>query len=209
MPTAQTAPSGHRAILAAVGTVRPHLVGLEHPADTPDATSGTLHPSVPFDLHPAGRPGWPTLAALAAGCGLLAVVLGAWALVSSIRAEEATPPSPALERAIDVLGAPGTERYPLRGSVGRITLVVAADDRGVLVLDGLGHAPDRRVYVAWVVPPGSATPRPAATFSAAERAVPLDLPVVRGARVAVTLETAPAPDRPSRPLRLVAVRPAT
>jgi hypothetical protein len=45
-----------------------------------------------------------------------------------------------------------------------------------------------------------------ATFSADEPAVPLSRRVGRGARVGVTLEAEPAPDRPSRTLRLVAVR---
>ena len=43
-------------------------------------------------------------------------------------------------------------------------------------------------------------------FSGDEPAVPLSRRVGRGARVGVTLEAAPAPDRPSRSLRLVAAR---
>jgi len=184
-------------------------VALDAPNEAREASPGTpIAPAAPAapDLPPERRPGWPTLAALAAGCGVAAILLGAWALVASVRADEPTPGAAALERAVAVLAEPGAERLALRGSVGRITLVVGSGDRAVLVLDGLGRAPDGRTYAAWVVPPGSATPAAAATFTATERAVPLDLPVPQGARVAVTLETAPAPDRPSRPLRLVAVR---
>lgn len=190
-----------------MGTIRAHLVPLEAPEDVLETAPGTPVPSPALDLPSRPGPGWPTLAALAAGCGLFAIVLGAWALAASVRPDGPAATSPALEQALDVLSSPATERYALRGSLGRIALVVGVDDRAVLVLDGLGPAPEGRVYAAWLVPPGSATPLRVATFSATERAVPLARPVARGARVAVTLEQAPAPDRPSRPLRLVAVRP--
>jgi hypothetical protein len=195
-----------------VGTIRAHLVALGAPEDAADAAvvdapPGTPVPLPALDLPRARRPGWPTLAALAAGCGVVAILLGAWALVASVRSgDEAAPDAPALARAVSILAGPGTERFPLRGAMGRITLVVGAGARGVLALDGLGEAPDGRVYAAWLVPPGSATPHLVATFSAREPAVPLARPVRRGARVGVTLESAPPADHPSRPLRLVAVR---
>jgi hypothetical protein len=94
----------------------------------------------------------------------------------------------------------------LRGSVRRITLVVAGDDRAVLALDGLGPAPEGRVYRTWLVPAGSATPVPDAAFVGIERAVPLEGAVAQGTRVAVTLEPSRSAERPSRPLRLFAVR---
>jgi hypothetical protein len=93
----------------------------------------------------------------------------------------------------------------LRGSVGRLVLV-AADDRALLVVDGLGRAPAGRAYAAWVIPPGSATPFAAATFDGSQRLVPLTRAVPPGARVGVTLEDAGGVERPTRPLRLVAER---
>jgi hypothetical protein len=195
-----------------VGTIRAHLVPLDAPQEggrpaLHEASPGTPVPLPALDLPRSRRPGWPTLAALAAGCGVAAMLLGAWALVAGIRSgDEAASPGPALERAVAILAGPSTERFPLRGSMGRITLVVGAGERGVLALDGLGGAPDDRIYAAWIVPAGSATPVRVATFSGDEPAVPLSRRVGRGARVGVTLEAEPVPDRPSRALRLVAVR---
>jgi hypothetical protein len=196
-----------------VGTIRAHLVPLDVPPEgvepaLREASPGTPVPLPALDLPRSRRPGWPTLAALAAGCGVAAILLGAWALVSDRRSanESPSPDSPALERAVAVLAGPSTERFPLRGSMGRITLVVGTGERGVLALDGLGRAPEDRIYAAWLVPPGSATPVRVATFSGDEPAVPLSRRVGRGARVGITLEAAPAPDRPSRTLRLVAAR---
>lgn len=160
-----------------------------------------------LDLPRQRRPGWPTLAALAVACGFAAVGLGAWALVASASSADSAVPAPALERSLAVLTDARAERLPLRGSVGRVALVVGRDSSAVLALDGLGVAPEGRVYVAWLVRPGSATPLRAGTFSGADRAVLLEHSVPRGARVGITLERSPAPDRPSRPLRLVAVRP--
>jgi len=196
-----------------MGTIRAHLVPLDvsqegvEPALL-EASPGTPVPLPALELPRSRRPGWPTLAALAAGCGVAAILLGAWALVAEVRSgnSAATPNSPALERAVAILAGPSTERFPLRGSMGRITLVVGAGERGVLAVDGFGRAPDGSVYAAWLVPPGSAAPVRVATFSADEPAVPLSHRVGRGARVGVTLEAEPAPDRPSRTLRLVAVR---
>ena len=173
-----------------------------------DAPPGTPVPLPALVLPRSRRPGWPTLAALAAGCGVAAILLGVWAVLADVRSgpQTSSSSSPALERAVALLAGPGTERFPLRGSMGRITLVVGAGERGVLALEGLGRAPEGRLYAAWLVPRGSATPVRVATFSAKDPLVPLSRRVGRGASVGVTLEDSPAPDRPSRSLRLVAAR---
>ena len=194
-----------------MGTIRAHLVALESPDDALaapalEASPGTAVPMPALDLPRARRPGWATLAALAAGCGVAAILLGAWALVATARSNGAASPDPTLAQAVAALTDSQAERVPLRGSLGRITLVVGASDRAVLALDGLGVAPAGRAYAAWLVLPGSATPHLAATFSGAPRAVLLERLVPRGARVGVTLESAPPPDRPSRPIRISAVR---
>ena len=194
-----------------MGTTRAHLVALDQPdnalaAPALEASPGTAVPMPALDLPRPRRPGWETLAALAAGCGVAAILLGAWALVATVRSDEAASPDPTLAQAVAVLTDSHAERVLLRGSLQRITLVVGAGDRAVLTLDGLGVAPDGRAYAAWLVLPDSATPRLAGTFSGARRAVLLDQPVPHGARVGVTLESAPPPDRPSRPIRMSAVR---
>lgn len=213
MPPRRTAPSGPGTILAPMGTIRAHLVPLDRSKEGGEpalleGSPGTPVPLPALALPRSRRPGWPTLTALAAGCGVAAILLGAWALVAEVRSNDpaSSPSSPALERAVAILAGPSTERFPLRGSMGRITLVVGAAERGVLAVDGLGRAPAGRIYTAWLVPPGSATPVRVATFSGDEPAVPLSRRVGRSARVGVTLEAEPAPDRPSRALRLVAVR---
>jgi hypothetical protein len=189
-----------------VGTRTADLVALDPEDGVREAVAGVPVQLPALDLPPVRWSGWPTLAALAAGCGVVAILLGAWALVASVRSDDTASPDGTLARSVAVLTDGEAERLPLRGSVGRIVLVVAPDGSAVLALDGLGRAPAGRTYAAWLVPPDSATPGRVAAFTATGRAVPLDRPVARGARVGVTLEAVPPPDRPSRTLRLVAVR---
>jgi len=192
-----------------VGTIRAHLVPLDLPDEAAapllEASPGIPVPMPALDLPRARRPSWATLAALAALCGVAAILLGAWALVATVRSDR-TESSGTSSEAVAVLTDSSAERVPLRGSLGRITLVVGTGDRAVLALDGLGAAPAGQAYAVWLVPPGSATPRLAATFSGAVSVVPLEHLVPRGARVGVTLEREPPPDRPSRSIRLSAVR---
>lgn len=183
------------------------VVPLDRPADPVDASPAVALPLPPLELPKARKPGWPTLAALAIATGLAAIGLGAWAVVSDVRSEPATPLEGArLDRALAILADSDAQRRALRGSVGRIVLVVSAEDRAVLALDGLGAAGSGREYAAWLVPPGSATPLPAGTFDGSEPVVLLTRPVPPGARVGVTVEAAGGADRPTRPLRLVAWR---
>ena len=114
-----------------MGTIRAHLVPLDvsqegvEPALL-EGSPGTPVPLPALELPRSRRPGWPTLAALAAGCGVAAILLGAWALVADVRSGDgaSSPDGPALQRAVAVLAGASTERFPLRGSMGRITLVV-------------------------------------------------------------------------------------
>jgi hypothetical protein len=193
-------------MLAAVGPTRVQLVALDRPEEVLEASPGAPMPFPALEVPKARKPGWPTLAALAVACGVVAIALGAWALVAETTSSSEPARSAADERALVLLTDASAERYPLRGSLGRITLVVGRRNDALLALDGLGAAPAGAAYAVWVVPAGSAVPRLAGTFDAAERAVPLTRPVPPGARVGVTLERSPAPGRPSRALRLVAVR---
>ena len=183
------------------------VIPLERPADPVDASPAAPLELAELELPRARRPGWPTLAALAIASGLVALGLGAWAIVSGAEPEPKTSlEGPRLDRALAILADSASERVPLRGSLGRIVLVAAADDRAVLALDGLGAAPGGHEYEAWVVPPGSATPLPAGTFDGSDRVVLLTRPAPPGARVGVTLEEAGGVERPTRSLRLVAER---
>jgi hypothetical protein len=184
------------------------LVPVEGPdevVEAVEATPGARAPLPALELPRPRRPSWPTLAALAIASAVLAVALGAWALVAESRSDPAAGDVAARD-AVGVLADSSSERFVLRGSVGRIALVVGDGDRGVLTLDGLAPAPDGRTYVAWVVPPGSAVPARAGAFDGTERVVPLPRRIRPGARVAVTLEPSGDASRPSRSLRLVAVR---
>ena len=73
-----------------MGKIRAHLVPLGvgpegvEPA-LHEASPGTPVPLPALDIPRSRRPGWPTLAALAAGCGVAAILLGAWALVADVR----------------------------------------------------------------------------------------------------------------------------
>jgi hypothetical protein len=160
----------------------------------------------PLELPRGRRPGWATLAALAIVTGLAAIGVGAWSVATEPRSEPAPAPDTTVERALAVLADSSAERRPLRGSVGRIAVVVTAPGDAVLALDGLGPAPAGSTYRVWLVPRGSATPVGDAAFDASARVVPLERRVPRGTRVAVTLEPSADTLRPSRPLRLSVVR---
>jgi len=163
------------------------------------------------ELPPERRLSSSTLAVLAVASGVTAVVLGAWAFYSGMQSDSggASPdaPPPAHQQAISLLARGDVERLPLRGSVGRIILVVERAGDATLVLNGLTAADSRWAYQAWVTPPNGAAPRPAALFSGREALVPLTAPVPPGATVAVTLEPAEGSFAPTRTPRLVADRP--
>jgi hypothetical protein len=165
----------------------------------------------PVALPPERRFSASTLAGLAAAFGVVAIVLGAWAFYSGVRADSADTAAsgapPAHQQAIALLARADVERLPLRGSVGRIILVVEPSGDGTLVLNGLSGADSRWTYQAWVTPANAENPRPAALFSGHEALVPLTAPVPPGAAVAVTLEPAAGSFAPTRTPRLVVERP--
>lgn len=180
-----------------------NLVPFERLGDDLEAPAASPIALAPVELPRAPRPGWPTLAALAVASGLAAIGLGAWAVLDQARSPEAA----ISDDAVAVLADSAAERYPLRRSEGRITLVVTPAGDAALALDGLGVAPPGRTYKAWLLPAGSATPVPDTAFDASQAAVTLGRRVSSGDRVGVTLEDSPAVRRPSRALRLLASRP--
>ena len=166
----------------------------------------------PIELPPERRLSAATLAAIAVAAGVSAIVLGGWAFFSGARGDgsgrswDAAPPGH--QQAISLLAKPGVERLPLRGSVGRIILVVEPSGDATLVLNGLSAADSQWAYQAWVSPPNARVARPAALFSGREALVPLTSPVAPGATVSVTLEPAGGSFAPTRSAKLVVERPA-
>jgi hypothetical protein len=175
----------------------------------PAETVAQLSPFEPVELTaPVYRVSAATLAALATVAGVAAVVLGAWAFVSSVRDPDTvevvrTAPIAGSAQAISLLSKPSTQRLPLRNSAGALTLAVGAGGRGVLVLDGLAIAPVGLTYQAWVLDPRKRphTPMAAAAFTGVETAVPLSARVPPGWFLGVTVEKTPGAAEPSRPYR--------
>ena len=166
----------------------------------------------PFELPPPKRLSGATLAALGAIAGLTAIALGLWAFVSSVRDDgsvQVAPPSPETAQAISLLSQPTTSRIPLEGgALGSATLAVAANGRGLIVVDGLAAAPVGRTYQAWVIrpQPGSA-PLSAALFTGVETVVPLTARVEPGATMGITIEKPGGSAAPTKAMRLVVIRP--
>jgi len=165
------------------------------------------------ELPPGPRLSGSAIAALALAAGLASIALGAWAFGTSVRSDDSSGIVPAqpifgAAQAISTLSKPTTARLPLAGSDGKAILAVAADGRGLLVLDGLGIAPVGRSYQAWVVTPGprNAVPLSAAVFTGVETIVPLSARVVPGSVVGITIERAGGAPAPTRGLELTAQR---
>lgn len=170
------------------------------------------HLSTPVELRPERRFSTATLAGLAAAAGIAAIVLGGWAFVSGVRTDAGSDGVGAaptgLQQAVALLTRPDVERLPLRGSVGRIVLVVEASGNAALVLNGLGPVDSEWAYQVWVTGPNALAPRSAGLFSGREAIVPLTGLVRRGAVVAVTLEPAVGSFAPTRTPKLLVERPA-
>jgi hypothetical protein len=171
--------------------------------------------SAPLELPPAPRLSGATIATLAAIAGMGAIALGAWAFVASVRADDSiavthAQPIYGAAQVIALLAKPDTARLPLAGSDGRAILAVANNGRGLLVLDGLGIAPVGRTYQAWVLTSKSRPQAtlPAAVFSGVETIVPLTARIQPGSVVGISIERSGGVRAPTRPLKLVAQRPA-
>lgn len=162
-------------------------------AESPKAVLGAV------ELPPRKGLSGVTIAALAALAGVLAILLGSWTFVSSVRSDdEMTADIARSQQVILLLSKPSTQRVPLDGSGGRVILAVGTGGKGYLVLDGLGLAPTGKSYQAWVLRPTAGAPASAAVFAGGEMLVPLSVAVRPGAVVAVTIERAggaPAPTR--------------
>lgn len=201
-------------VLTSVGRNGSSIDVTDGPAPDVSPTAPTARPPLPpVELPPERRLSAATLAALASAAGVAAIVLGALAFVSGVGTDKAggSEPSAApagFEEALALLARPNAERMRLRGSVGRIVLVVQPSNDAALVLNGLGQADSEWAYQVWVTQPDSITPRSAGLFSGREIVVPLTAPVLPGALVAVTLEPATGSLAPTREPKLLVERPA-
>lgn len=156
-----------------------------------------------YEIPRGHRISGATLATLAVVTGLAAIGLGLWAFVESVRDDGAAQPRQTARaetaQALSLLSKPTTVRLPFSGDDGWLTLAVASNGRGLLVLDGIRVAPVGRTYQAWVVPRrGRSEPLPAAVFSGIEGVVPLTARIRPGFVVGVTVERpggAPAPTK--------------
>jgi Anti-sigma-K factor rskA len=143
------------------------------------------------------------LAGAAAAAASAAIVLAGWAVVLESDAESSSAANPPRldeqARAVSLLSQSDARRIPVRGSGGRLVLVVGRRGQAALVLSGLARAPRGKVHAAWVI--DGEAPTPAGLFSGAERVVELTKRVPRGATVAVTLERVGGTRAPtSRPI---------
>jgi hypothetical protein len=189
--------------------VRPeaHLTLAPAPDEHGASTAQAVGP-LPVELPRERRPTWSTLAVLAAACGLGAVVLGLGAVLWPGDDSSPSPSSsPALEQAVSILADPAVERITFAGSVGRLVLLVGQRGDAVLALNGLGPAPEGRVYQAWVTQPGPGETLPAGLLGGTDRFVALTQRVAPGAQVSVTLEDDAGAAAPTKAPRLYAVRP--
>jgi len=97
-----------------------------------------------------------------------------------------------------VLADPDAQSVALQAGEGR--LVVGADGRAVLVVDGLDPAPAGKTYEMWIVPGGSIEEAsPAGLFAGQDgtEIVAIDGTVQAGDLVAVTVEPSGGVDSPT------------
>ena len=151
---------------------------------------------VPFE--PRRRGLVPVLAATAAIAAVVALAIGLWAADLSSQLDESRA---ALERDranAAVLADPDARSVALQTGTGR--LVVAADGRAVLVVDGLDPAPAGKTYELWVMPNGNANEAERAGLYPGRSGADIlgvDGVVSTGDVVGVTLEQAGGVDAPT------------
>jgi len=178
--------------------------------DDLDALGPTFSTWKSVEVPQPRRPSPTPLVVLGLLAGIAAMVVGAVAVVSAARsADEPTPPAAtptataprAEQQVFALLAKPSTDRVVFQRSGGKLLLVVGSAGRAAILVRGFERASADRPYRAWVV--GAGKPVRAATFTGAERAVFLSVPVLRQERVVIARDRAAAL-RPSS--KIVAVR---
>jgi anti-sigma factor RsiW len=140
----------------------------------------------------------PVLAAAAAIAAVVALALGLRAADLSVQLDDTQAALEQAESSAAVLADPGAQAVDLQAGAGR--LVVGADGRAVLVLDGLDPAPAGKTYEMWVLPGGNLEQASqAGLFPGSDRreVVPVAGTVQAGDVVAVTVEAEGGVDAPT------------
>ncbi len=137
----------------------------------------------------------PVLGAAAALAACAALALGLWGASATRDRDDARAALDRSRAASAVLSDPGARTVDLESGEGR--LVVDDEGAAVLVLDGLGAAPEGKTYEVWVSD-GGAPVRAGLFDGAPERdVVPVAVPVEAGSTVLVTVEDAGGVDAPT------------
>ena len=138
------------------------------------------------------------LGAVAAVAAVVALGIGLWGANVSSKLDDTRSALERSEAAAAVLADPGAQSVGLQAGEGR--LVVGADGRAVLVVDGLDPAPAGKTYEMWIVPGGSIEEAsPAGLFPGRDgtEIVAIDGTVQAGDLVAVTVEPSGGVDSPT------------
>ena len=151
-------------------------------------TAARAERQVVVPLEPRRRRLAPVLGAAAAIAAVVALTVGLWATQLSGDLDDARLALERERQAAAVLADPSARTIALETGDGR--LVVEDGGRAVLVLDGLGPAPEGKTYELWIFEGENASP--AGLFSGRDGLdwVGLDGAVDAGDVVAVTIEDA-------------------
>jgi len=177
------------------------LVGAPPAVDDLDGLGPTFSTWKSVEIREPRRPSPTPLVVLGLLAGIAAMVVGAVAVVSAARsADEPVPPATPTpteaaarrveQQVLTLLAKPSTDRVVFHGSGGQLLLVVGSAGRAAILVRGFERAPAGRPYRAWVV--GAGRPVRAGTFTGAERAVFLAMPVLREERVVIARDRAAA-----------------
>src|SRR2546428_7954826 len=123
---------------------------------------------------------WPVagVAAVAAGA---AIGFGIWAFSESSSLDRERAARRADAKALAIVAAPGSIRFPLYGATG--ALVVARSGEAALVVSGLRPAPEGKTHEVWVVRGGA--PPAAARFARGARRALVGAPPAAAAAAGV------------------------
>ena len=177
-------------------------VAASGPAPSPEVRSRIVsaaraEPQVVVPFEQRRRRATPVLATAAAVAAVVAVALGLWSAQLSGDLDEARSALEQQQATAAVLADPSARTVDLEAGEGR--LLVAADGRAVLVLDGIDPAPTGKTYELWVLEGDVAVPAGLFPGSEGTEIVGLGRPVDEGNRVAVTLEDEGGVDEPTLP----------
>jgi anti-sigma-K factor RskA len=140
----------------------------------------------------------PALGAVAAVAAVVALGVGLWGANVSSKLDDTRSALERSEATAAVLADPGAQSIGLQAGEGR--LVVGADGRAVLVVDGLDPAPTGKTYEMWIVPGGNIEEaNSAGLFPGRDgtEIVAIDGTVQAGDLVAVTVEPSGGVDSPT------------